>query len=415
MADAGKIAPTYEDEWSASVAYDFHSYVTHNGNCYIAKQPSTGVEPVDEENEYWFLALKNVSAEELSNLRKLIEELTNGTTPAGDSKKLDGLTKKEFVKGASPFFASGETILDWANNPNGVYNKMALTEIVIPSDGVANISGFYTLKIDDGARKTVTFHGWYANVTKQRHVWAKAWTGDWEGLDADTVGGFHALDFMLTQWKDLRTNKQFEDIFSTTLTNTHECWNKWCFVETTDLDNAPNMGVQWYEVFTGGIETRAFQFAISCFAHDRACYFRTKHDSVWSGWFDFATTADLANYFPLDGSVPITGIPTFVGGRGGSEGGEIALEMPEIGTLFDEKMRLDVAGNAVRFHTRYNGELKVFKMDFNSMVGGDNVALHTGNSAAVVQSDSAPSDTSALWYDTANKVLKRYVDGAWQA
>ena len=103
MADAGKIAPTYENEWSASVAYDFHSYVTHNGNCYIAKQPSTGVEPVDEENEYWFLALKNVSAEELSNLRKLIEELINGTTPVGkakDSDTVDDYHASDFILGS---------------------------------------------------------------------------------------------------------------------------------------------------------------------------------------------------------------------------------------------------------------------------------------------------------------------------
>ena len=48
------------------------------------------------------------------------------------------------------------------------------------------------------------------------------------------------------------------------------------------------------------------------------------------------------------------------------------------------------------------------------MMGGKTVH-HDGNSAKVVISASAPGDTTALWYDTVNKICKRYVDGAWQA
>lgn len=40
---------------------------------------------------------------------------------------------------------------------------------------------------------------------------------------------------------------------------------------------------------------------------------------------------------------------------------------------------------------------------------------HDGNSAKVIQSTSAPSDTTAVWVDTANKVTKVYIDGAWTA
>ena len=40
--------------------------------------------------------------------------------------------------------------------------------------------------------------------------------------------------------------------------------------------------------------------------------------------------------------------------------------------------------------------------------------LHTGNSAPVKITATAPSNTSALWYDTINKVIKYYKDGAWQ-
>ena len=41
------------------------------------------------------------------------------------------------------------------------------------------------------------------------------------------------------------------------------------------------------------------------------------------------------------------------------------------------------------------------------------VILHTGNSVRVVPATSAPSDTTVLWIDTANKKVKSYIDGAW--
>jgi len=40
---------------------------------------------------------------------------------------------------------------------------------------------------------------------------------------------------------------------------------------------------------------------------------------------------------------------------------------------------------------------------------------HDGNSAKVIQATSAPSDTTAVWVDTANKVTKIYIGGAWTA
>lgn len=41
-------------------------------------------------------------------------------------------------------------------------------------------------------------------------------------------------------------------------------------------------------------------------------------------------------------------------------------------------------------------------------------ALHTGNSNPIIQSTSAPTDTTYLWYDTNTSKLKSYKDGAWQ-
>lgn len=45
--------------------------------------------------------------------------------------------------------------------------------------------------------------------------------------------------------------------------------------------------------------------------------------------------------------------------------------------------------------------------------GNSKTLLHTGNSAPIVKSTTAPSDTSAVWIDTTNKKTKAYIDGAW--
>lgn len=39
---------------------------------------------------------------------------------------------------------------------------------------------------------------------------------------------------------------------------------------------------------------------------------------------------------------------------------------------------------------------------------------HDGNSAKIYQGTSAPTDTTCVWVDTANKCIKSYIDGAWQ-
>lgn len=82
-------------------------------------------------------------------------------------------------------------------------------------------------------------------------------------------------------------------------------------------------------------------------------------------------------------------------------------------TSVDYTLRIYESARGV-FRMR-NGDSVGNGIDFDTNnLGGIKKVLHTGNSSAVVVSSSAPSDTSALWYDTVNKVLKRYVDGAWQ-
>lgn len=124
---------------------------------------------------------------------------------------------------------------------------------------------------------------------------SKASTADSAG-DSSKLGGKGASEYMLLSNKDLRQAKTYSDIFSSTLTSTHECWNKWCYVVGSGIANAPETGDVWYEVFTGGIDNRAFQIAIGCFFHQRSVHIRYKHDATWYSWRKIATDTDLANY-----------------------------------------------------------------------------------------------------------------------
>ena len=91
MPSAGKVAPTYGGSWAIDVQYEIHTFVRHNDNCYVSKKPSFGEEPLPtEDSEFWFLALKNAGASSEEELKEKVEAIVNGTTPAGDSKKLNG-------------------------------------------------------------------------------------------------------------------------------------------------------------------------------------------------------------------------------------------------------------------------------------------------------------------------------------
>lgn len=132
--------------------------------------------------------------------------------------------------------------------------------------------------------------------------------------NADMVDGKHASDFYQIAG-GLRAYVSYNDIFSTTLSSSHACWNKWCYAVGNSTDtsisdyiiNAPESSVAlWYEVFTGGAESRAFQIAIGCFTHQRKTFIRYMHDGVWSGWYNIA---DGGNSNTVNGHTVNTDVP----------------------------------------------------------------------------------------------------------
>lgn len=118
-----------------------------------------------------------------------------------------------------------------------------------------------------------------------------------DGGNADTV-------------KSIREDIRYIDIFSTSLSCDHACWNKNCCVTGQSVDpdgdayiiNAPESSdALWYEVMTiGNIAglSRAYQIAHGCYGHQRKSFIRYKHDDVWSDWKNIA---DGGNADTLDG------------------------------------------------------------------------------------------------------------------
>ena len=100
--------------------------------------------------------------------------------------------------------------------------------------------------------------------------------------------------------KSIREDIRYIDIFSTSLSCDHACWNKNCCVTGQSVDpdgdayiiNAPESSdALWYEVMTiGNIagSSRAYQIAHGCYGHQRKSFIRYKHDDVWSDWKNIA-------------------------------------------------------------------------------------------------------------------------------
>lgn len=123
----------------------------------------------------------------------------------------------------------------------------------------------------------------------------------------------------------------------------------------------------------------------------------------------------ISQFLKLDGSVPMSTDLFVAGGhaRVSGHGDHAQLEARNtVGSAANRRtlvVRNSLHGSAPTVKTAL-----VLQDIVDSVVTTYDV-LHTGNSQKVVTSASAPSDTSAVWIDSANKVNKIYIDGAWTA
>lgn len=108
-----------------------------------------------------------------------------------DADTLDGYHATSFVRANGIFFKSGDTVLDWAINPNGIYRKFATMEHVFPSDApIEGIEGFYELFIDENShRRTVRFTPYY-NATQHHTYTRNIFDNEWK--DSKWIDNFDA-------------------------------------------------------------------------------------------------------------------------------------------------------------------------------------------------------------------------------
>ena len=164
MAIAGRVAIVPKGEYSNAVTYDKLDLVMHNGNAYIAKKQSTGIEPTNEE--YWMLILNNVVAEDLENI-------INGTTPVGKATDAD-------------------TVDGYDANANG---KKGLATI-LQDYGIMEIGSIIDFHTEDGQDYKVRLFIDGANLNIHKTGQAPATLIDSNG---GTING--ALDFKVGNYK----------------------------------------------------------------------------------------------------------------------------------------------------------------------------------------------------------------------
>lgn len=401
MAIAGRVAMIPKGDYDSATTYQILDVVRYNDAAYVAKKASTGIPPTD--TDYWMLMtqdglpvddeLDEESENPVQNkvVSKAISDFTNGTTPAGDSNKLGDKDAGEYALHddlpniAYPYYYPAtmdelESVLQSIHDnaePNSIYHAT----IFISPDAD---------KYGLGAGLRWLVGGRYANVSY----------------------GFQEMRSYSTSH-----NKVFRTLRNGT-------WTNWEDLATTaDLAN--------YLPKTGGTVEAS------------------------SAHLDFKDSS-----YPITGRVGVvgTGVRLQKINDDGSNGTAIilnevnginkVLQVMYNGTLYDVlnsgnvgSYALPIGGGTVRTANRIqlileNTAEAVSYLQFKGasaflgaigLHGANNPVFyptdgsgvktlhHDGNSAKVVQATSAPSDTTAVWVDTANKAIKIYKDGAWTA
>ncbi len=130
----------------------------------------------------------------------------------------------------------------------------------------------------------------------------------------------------------------------------------------------------------------------------------------------FAETMNPYGYLPLNGG-KVSGSIEIDAGTAYS--GFTNYRTQSDGTIYESNMwcgsdkatvlALRTEGNILSQFSMYEDKILA------RLTGHLYTILHTGNSKRFVEDTTAPSDTTAAWIDTANKVIKSYIDGAWTA
>ena len=457
MAIAGKVAPTYDGEWSESATYQQHTYVKYNGDCYISKKPSTGIVPTNEE--YWFLALKNVTQEQYN-------ALVNGTTPAGNASKLGGFTAKQVSESGArnlipyPYYDSTKTTngITYTDNGDGTItaNGTATARADFCCSMYTNypdgwiIPGIYTISSGRSDETVLTYRLSLEAWSKSDNSYAKniGYTSNSDGKHIVTITEEDIENYYITPIYYIDggitvNNLTFKPMLELgSIAHDFVPYHFGGAEHALDADTVDGYHASDFLPLTGGTLSGAIridqgQDVISeVFPWGIGAYLRALDKDDVTSYAEIIVAKDNVKYGTYEKGVVVKNTVLLNSGNVGSyalpltggeinwlkikrenadsEGGQLILEKPANSPL-EGDVYIDVLSDRLRFF-EFGGAFRGATLDLSETGAVDHTfILHTGNSAKVAIQSSAPSDTSALWVDTANKVSKIYKDGAWTA
>lgn len=101
----GKILPRPRGTYDPAAIYNIVDFVSHNNCLWLCKQQNTvGIEPTADNSDHWQLGVSgsiadvgSLGGQTADEWQQKIDDILNGTTPAGDSHKLGGYDPENFL------------------------------------------------------------------------------------------------------------------------------------------------------------------------------------------------------------------------------------------------------------------------------------------------------------------------------
>lgn len=459
MAIAGRVAMIPKGDYDATVTYQILDIVRYNDASYVAKKSSTGMLPTD--TEYWMLmtqdgllvddAFSETSTNPVQNkvVNEAIQNIVSGTTPAGDSEKLGGKGAMEYalveeIKSNSlwneltsgfdlnnalgRYRASSGTIVKSLLNLPPTITSGEVSVVWYPTDS-ANLYGVQELR--------------YTHANGDLELWRRmrqntVW-GEWECLatTADlanyfpltggevgqvickTSGGTTPLKVYRTD-----TDNPFIEFLGKSGLLGHLGYNgvdnpviRLASGYLKEILHSGNVG-SYALPLTGGkisntlytplnlentagdINTLGFNGASGVLGYLGFNAKNPVYKDTSNTYYHLLHSGNVGSYaLPISGGTVGTGIAT----------APIVAKGNEVASL----LQYDSANNEVWGFLGFQGANNLVAYMGN---GATNYkVLHEGNYTdyTVYKGTSAPSSTTCIWVDTANKVIKAYIDGAW--
>lgn len=386
---AGSVAPVFRGEYSADNTYDFYHSVTHGNKLYFCKQDGTkGHAPSGKTDDYWFMSIDgtfsdaaSLGGETASAWQTKIDNITNGTTPAGDSNKLGGTSADE-----------------WRNAINVLGHKFTFNDNIPDMNAIGAFTAGIVYKSASNTPSDMTSYGIVYTIGFNNNYQIQRLVDD-----VGTIferGGYNGS---FEAWKTLATTADLANYLSKTGGTIAgdiqlQIANNGSTVLKKNHSSTVDYGTELKDYAGDGTVIR-----LRLCAKDNRIDIVDTNDAT-------RTLLHSGNYtdytIAKSGNSTVTGTVKFTG-----NGSNTPIEVN--GTYTTDRSAL-IRYLYASTQLGYMG----FDQDGKPTIinsGGKAELLNTGNSAKVAIQESAPSDTTALWADTANNKVKAYKDGAWTA